>query len=122
MREWVQPSSKRDDRRSPEAAAYRKMYKSSRWRRLRYQQLLDHPLCGRCLRSNPRRLTPATVVHHLEPHRGDPTKFFDPANLISSCKPHHDSDEQQIERIGYSTEIGHDGWPTDPRHPANHQP
>jgi hypothetical protein len=70
----------------------------------------------------PRKLTPATVVHHIEPHKGDEVMFFDPANLESSCKPHHDGDAQSEERMGYSTEVGADGWPIDTKHPANRKP
>jgi len=70
---------------------------------------------------NPVRLTPADVVHHVKEHKGDPTLFCDPANLESICKPHHDADAQSEERLGYSSEIGADGWPCDPRHPANQQ-
>jgi 5-methylcytosine-specific restriction enzyme A len=51
-------------------------------------------LCQRCLRANPRRLTPATVVHHREAHRGDKAKFFDLTNLESLCATHHDRDAQ----------------------------
>jgi hypothetical protein len=59
------------------------------------------------------------VVHHLDPHRGNEELFFDPTNLASSCKPHHDSDEQSEERLGYSREVGPDGYYVDPRHPSN---
>jgi hypothetical protein len=83
------------------------------------QQLREHPLCKRCLEMKPRRLTAATVVHHIEPHKGDITKFFDPANLESSCAPHHDGDAQSEERVGYSTAVGEDGWPVDARHPQH---
>jgi hypothetical protein len=107
-----------DDRRSPEAAVYRKLYKGARWQRIRRQQLAEHPLCERCLKLKPQRLTPATVVHHLEPHHGDETKFFG-GPFQSLCAPHHDSDAQSEERLGYSREVGVDGWPSDPRHPAN---
>jgi 5-methylcytosine-specific restriction endonuclease McrA len=110
---------RRDDRRSPEAAAWRKLYKGKRWQALRQMQLTLHPLCARCLRMIPRKLTPATVVHHVKEHKGDLVLFFDPANLESSCKPHHDGDAQSEERVGYSTQVGADGWPVDARHPAN---
>jgi 5-methylcytosine-specific restriction protein A len=109
----------RSDRRSPEAAAYRKLYKGARWSRLRLAHLATHPLCARCLKMKPRRLTPATVVHHVKEHKGDLTLFYDPANLESLCAQHHDRDAQSEERKGYSTEVGADGWPTDVRHPAN---
>lgn len=64
------------------------------------------------------KLTRATVVHHVNQHRGDPVLFYN-GPFQSLCKPHHDSDAQQEERRGYSLAIGNDGWPTDPNHPAN---
>ena len=108
---------RRDDRRSPEAAQYRAWYKTAEWQRLRMAQLSKQPLCERCLAKD--RTTAATVVHHIEAHKGDRARFLDPTNLASSCAPCHDSDEQSEERLGYSKEIGADGWPVDPRHPGN---
>jgi 5-methylcytosine-specific restriction enzyme A len=104
------------DRRSPEAQLYRKLYKTARWQRLRERQLAEHPLCERCLKR--RRVTAATVVHHVEAHRGDTFKFFG-GPFESSCAECHDRDAQSEERIGYSREIGADGWPVDPRHPQH---
>jgi hypothetical protein len=106
----------RVDRRSPEAERYRKLYKTALWARIRKQRLTEQPLCERHLKRD--ELVPATVVHHVEAHKGDPVKFFG-GPFESICKPCHDSDAQQEERIGYSPEIGADGWPTDPRHPFN---
>lgn len=52
----------------------------------------------------------ATVVHHTEPHRGDPVKFF-AGPFESLCKPHHDS-EGQREDLGQTiVSFGADGWP-----------
>jgi hypothetical protein len=63
-------------------------------------------------------LTPATVADHVEPHRGDMEKFWS-GELQSLCEHHHNSVKQAEERNGYSPQIGADGWPLDPRHPAN---
>jgi hypothetical protein len=108
---------RRDDRVSPEAQQYRKLYKTARWQRLREAQLTAHPLCDRHLKRG--HTVRASVVHHLEAHKGDLVKFFDPANLQSLCAPCHDGDVQSEEKVGYSTEVGADGWPSDPRHPQN---
>jgi hypothetical protein len=105
------------DRRSPEAERYRRLYKGSTWKHLRKTQLTQHPLCERCRKRN--RLTPATVVHHVDTHRGDLQKFYNPGNLESVCAPCHDSDALSEERLGYSSEVGADGWPMDPRHPQH---
>ena len=57
------------------------------------------------------RVVLATVVDHIEPHRGDQAKFYGGA-LQSLCKQCHDSDKQRIE-LGKAPkpEIGLDGWP-----------
>ena len=44
------------------------------------------------------KLTPATVVDHIEPHRGDQVLFWDTANWQPLCKVHHDSDKQMWEK------------------------
>jgi 5-methylcytosine-specific restriction protein A len=105
------------DYRSPEAATYRKWYKGNAWRILREHQLRDEPLCRMCQAEG--RVTAANVVDHVRPHKGDRVLFFDPENLQSLCAPHHDADKQQIERIGFSTRVGLDGFPMDENHPAN---
>lgn len=38
------------------------------------------------------------VCDHIEPHKGDRVKFFDPNNVQTLCKPCHDSDKQRQER------------------------
>jgi 5-methylcytosine-specific restriction protein A len=64
----------------------RRLYRTSAWRALRAQQLDAHPDC--CVHGCMNR---ATVVDHRTPHRGQQHLFFDPANLQSMCKVHHDS-------------------------------
>jgi len=46
------------------------------------------------------RLTPANVVDHIKPHRGDRDLFWDSDNWQSLCKIHHDSTKQSQERTG----------------------
>lgn len=104
------------DRRSSEALAYRRLYKTSLWARIRASQLSAKPLCEWCERKG--IITVATVCHHETPHKGDREKFF-AGPFLSLCQRHHDSEAQQIERLGYSKAIGEDGWPIDQAHPAN---
>lgn len=104
------------DYRSAEAAEYRKLYKSPRWRVIRAHQLQAEPLCRMCKAQ--KRITAATVCDHIEPHKGDVEKFF-AGPFQSLCKPHHDGEKQSDERLGYSKEIGMDGWPVDDLHPVN---
>ncbi|GEO27037.1 hypothetical protein AAC03nite_28220 [Alicyclobacillus acidoterrestris] len=61
----------------------------SRWRKARLAYLKKHPLCVECEREG--RLTPATVVDHIVPHKGDKALFWDSANWQPMCKPHHDA-------------------------------
>jgi len=65
------------------------------------------------------KITPATVVDHIVPHRGCEVRFFDYENTQSLCKAHHDSAKQFAERRGFSKAVGVDGVPLDPLHPAN---
>jgi len=58
------------------------------WRRARALFLKKHPLCAGCLREN--QLTPATVVDHIVPHRGDERLFWDEKNWQPLCKTCHD--------------------------------
>jgi 5-methylcytosine-specific restriction endonuclease McrA len=96
---------------------YHWMYKTRLWVHGRIVHLQHHPLCARCLREG--RMTTASVVHHLRPHRGDWALFADARNWESLCKQCHDTAEQLAERRGYDKTVGADGWPADPRHPVN---
>jgi 5-methylcytosine-specific restriction protein A len=62
---------------------------SRRWQKVRALFLAQNPLCVECQRQG--RLTPATVVDHIRPHRGDPILLWDEANFQPLCKRHHDS-------------------------------
>lgn len=60
-----------------------------RWQKARVAYLAHHPYCVECERSGVS--TPATVVDHITPHRGDWTLFWDAANWQPLCKRHHDA-------------------------------
>ena len=95
-----------------------KLYCTKRWRQIREHQLTQHPLCAWHLRKSPVQMVRANVVHHIIPHHGDEVLFHN-GPFESLCKHCHDSIAQQDEKYGYSLDIGADGWPTDPKHPAN---
>lgn len=59
-----------------------------RWREARGMFLREHPLCAACYAEGV--LTPATVVDHIIPHRGDQRLFWDKNNWQPLCKRHHD--------------------------------
>ena len=76
-------------------------------------------MCGRLL-TGTKGEDHAPEVDHIRDHKGDLALFLDLDNLQSLCAwPCHTKHKQAEERRGYGSAIGEDGWPTDPRHPAN---
>ena len=59
-----------------------------KWKAARKKYLKEHPLCVKCQQEN--RLTKATVVDHIHPHRGNGKLFWDKSNWQSLCKRCHD--------------------------------
>lgn len=57
------------------------------WRKARLVHLQQHPLCVDCLAE--KKITEATEVDHIIPHRGDMNLFWQKTNWQSLCKPHH---------------------------------
>lgn len=94
-----------------------KLYDRAAWKRLRLEQLREEPFCAFCARAG--RLSPATVVDHVVPHRGDERLFFDPQNLQSLCKSCHDAIKQRLEKSGYEAGGDINGIPFDPSHHWN---
>jgi 5-methylcytosine-specific restriction protein A len=87
-----------------------KLYNSHRWRAIRRSQLDKEPLCRMCAKSD--RITSATVCDHIEPHRGDPARFY-AGPFQSLCAPCHSGEKQAQEKSGVvRQQIGADGWPT----------
>lgn len=114
----MQPAHR--NQRSAAAQLYRAWYSTARWRRIREAQLTAEPLCRSCKAAG--RITAATVCDHIEPHRGDPTRFWaGPFQSLCDAPPWrcHSSGKQSEEAKGYSDALGADGLPSDPRHPFN---
>lgn len=59
----------------------------ARWRKARALFLRQNPLCAECRRNG--ALTPATVVDHIIPHRGDAALFWDQQNWQPLCAACH---------------------------------
>lgn len=59
-----------------------------KWRAARDRYLRRNPLCAECLKAG--ILTPATVVDHVIPHRGDKQLFWNEKNWQPLCKNCHD--------------------------------
>ena len=74
----------RDNRGSSTERGY-----GSRWQRRRAAFLKKNPLCIECKRDG--RTEAATRVDHIDPHKGDPVKFWDEDNWQPMCQHHHDS-------------------------------
>lgn len=87
---------------------WRGWYGLARWDRIRVAQLTAQPLCERCLTQEIVEL--ATVVHHKEPHRGDPVKFWG-GPFESMCKSHHDSHGQLEDNGKVTIQFDAAGWP-----------
>ena len=66
-----------------------------KWQKAREQHLREHPLCVMCQAEG--QVTVATVVDHIEPHRGDMSLFWQRSNWQSLCSTHHSKDKQREE-------------------------
>lgn len=66
-----------------------------KWRKAREVFLREHPLCVYCQREG--RIEPATVVDHIEPHRGNDRLFWDRGNWQPLCKRCHDTTKKKEE-------------------------
>lgn len=106
-------------------------YATPQWRKREAEQKRREPYCRQCaaegrfndgsfdLNGYPgepqrRRLH----ADHIEKHGGDWRKFIAGA-LQTLCADHHDIWKRQIEAQGFSGAVNADGWPVDPKHPAN---
>ena len=59
------------------------------WQKYRLGFLAKHPLCMRCCEIKG-RIVLATVVDHIQPHKGDMVSFWDKTNHQGLCKRCHD--------------------------------
>lgn len=60
-----------------------------RWRRARLLFLAENPLCRTCEDSG--KITAATVVDHIIPHRGNQALFWNVSNWRATCSACHAS-------------------------------
>lgn len=67
-----------------------------RWQKARERFLRANPLCAYCQREG--RLTAATVVDHVTPHKGNNDLFWDESNWQPLCSYHHNSVKQKEEK------------------------
>lgn len=78
---------RKDNRSNYHKPEYHKKYDTKRWDRWRKRFLDEHELCEHCKQKG--ILRSATVVDHIEPHRGDPDLFWDWDNLQALCEKCH---------------------------------
>ena len=67
-------------------SAHRRGY-SRAWRKARLSYLADHPFCVECKKKD--LLVPATVVDHIQDHKGNPILFWNVDNWCSLCSTCH---------------------------------
>lgn len=86
----MQPGGWRTDKQSSASRGY-----GYRWQQARARHLRSQPLCVMCQAEG--RVTAATVVDHIVPHRGDQSLFWRESNWQSLCAHHHSSTKQREE-------------------------
>jgi len=99
----------RDPNHRVQSVTWQRLYGTAQWRRLRERQLSIEPLCRFCIERED--VVVATVADHIQPHKGNETLFFDPANLQSLCTSCHNSAKQRMELGQTVVTFGADGWP-----------
>jgi 5-methylcytosine-specific restriction endonuclease McrA len=99
-----------------EQSKYKHLYRKQRWRNIARDQLRRFPNCAMCEAAG--QIIEANVADHKIPHHGDEMKFWF-GQLQSLCYSHHNGSKQQLERRGFVTDIGADGFPIDSQHPFN---
>jgi 5-methylcytosine-specific restriction protein A len=60
---------------------------TSKWDRASKNYLKANPLCTECYKNGKRK--PATLVDHIEPHKGDQVLFWKISNWQGLCVPCH---------------------------------
>ena len=65
-----------------------KWLNGSRYKKARAALLKEQPLCAKC--KDVGRVTPANVLDHIVPHKGNPALFWDKKNWQALCKRCHD--------------------------------
>jgi 5-methylcytosine-specific restriction endonuclease McrA len=90
----TQPGSWRTDKATSGQRGY-----TYAWQKASKAHLREHPLCVMCDRVH--RVTAATLVDHIEPHRGDMELFWNRTNWQSLCTTCHSSVKQREEAGGH---------------------
>ena len=97
----------------PRPSASQRGY-GAKWQAYRTRFLRENPTCKLCHQAG--RLTRATVVDHIQPHKGDKRLFWLRSNHQPLCKSCHDGAKQQLEATGSLRGCDASGRPLDPNH------
>lgn len=73
------------------------LYRTHKWKKARLSWLRRNPLCAECMKDN--RVTQATVVDHITPHKGNMKLFWDRTSWQSLCIECHNKKSAK-ERYG----------------------
>lgn len=87
------------------------------WQKARATFLRSHPICAMCTVDG--KPTPATVVDHIRPHKGNQALFWDTSNWQPLCRTHHNATKQHNERSGRESGCNAQGVPRDAQHHWN---
>lgn len=72
------------------------------WAAARADYLDEHPLCVHCAKKR-NMIVPATVVDHIQPHKGDKNLFWDVSNWQALCESCHNRKTATEDRGSWST-------------------
>lgn len=98
---------KRENEARPD---YRKWYGLAPWKRARRRFLAENPLCAECARQG--RVTAATEVDHIEPHKGSRERFWNCDNWQALCRECHSA--KTMREINAASGRGGEKVETDP--------
>lgn len=90
------------------SSEYSHLYNCQRWRKKRLALLKASPLCVMCQRLG--RTSVATVADHVEPHKGDLSKFWF-GRLQALCAPCHNGAKKVLETTGKVRGCDANGYP-----------
>ena len=76
---------------------FRKRGYTTRWDKAAANFRRQHPYCLGCQAIG--RVMPTELVDHVEPHKGDQSKFWNTALWQPSCRWHHDVIKKQLEAL-----------------------
>jgi 5-methylcytosine-specific restriction enzyme A len=85
-----------------------------RWQWYRETFLARNPHCTFCEQAG--RITRATVVDHIRPHKGDQQLFWKKENHQPLCAPCHNGAKRAQENSGRTRGCDEDGNPLDRQH------